>query len=850
MSIIRVPVLNIYLGTTACSVGEIVVRELNLSERLDDLDRARIAHMFIDTAPSVKGIAEARTGPVGERALVASADCFHIKTRPDTIRQAMRAAGDHAADMYVRGFTPATRDIGAGNIRNNGLAALCVDENADIPTRLGTYIQKVSAGQAPVAEGQPRERVRVHIVAYLGGGTGSGCLPAMILLAHEALAEAGVSGDVRLFCMVPEAIRQTRGELKSRANANALAGLVELVSIHMQDLLYKHNGPEDSRFSRWVGRRKATLSQERMASQIFLFAQTGAKDLEQIISLVAADILARTQDGYGVGKEEIDRGEDYHALAGGDDVGLPALFSTSCLVDLVFPAARLAAGFAARASHEILPFLTANRENAKERVKKDRLQGVLAGARGLNREGVDSSLYPADLASEVKTRLANAIRANPPRYESAIAEWWEWVAGACQTTGVTRIVEKTAAIRQQEQEMIESGLLSFVDYGLDVGPLAQALLFAESRLQAYQEAYRSTLSLLQELGSPKRDPRAERAIHIASGRPLNKTQQDLLINYLSQAVDQWLWYLLQPYRKELLEHDLLPLAERTYRALEGLFAGNLAGPPPTNLLELRGLLAGNNPHQRSALYLDTWTPAELKVWNPAAEAIYEELIGRLRGPEKRGVSPAALEEATRAIAGNSHLADLTTARLQQILETMLRTDWAQEMNRWTIVDVVNRFVEPYMSNALESHLTWAAQALRPLARFDYSVVGARADVQRDIRLYVGIDERSNSEKLRDMVAARIEGGDVLTFCSSPDLHRLTFMKSWHGISLSMVPDYYQDRPNSPLRTLMDKIEEWEAIQATIATGRDPGPYTVRPPFSCDAAAELSKQFGLPGKLRR
>ncbi|MBN1483887.1 MAG: hypothetical protein JXA37_04130 [Chloroflexia bacterium] len=847
MSAIRQPVLNIYLGTTACKVGEIVVQDLKYSGLLDSLDQSRVAHMFVDTATYVDGLAHL---VVAGESLIPAADCYHIRTRAATIRQAMKAAGEYKADMYVEGHIPSTDDTGAGNVRNNGLAALCVDHQANIPARMSDYIKRISTGQGTVIGGQAKNHVRVNIVAYLGGGTGSGCLPAVTLLAHEALTRTGTEGSIRLFCIIPESIREAGGQLQPRAASNALACLVELVSMHIKDHISKSQN-ETVRLSRRVGRQQAGLSQGRLSSQVFLYNRTGSRSLDQVTNLVATDLVLRIVDGHGVGEEEVNELTNLRSLDAGDDKDQPTMFSCSCPLQLVFPARALARGFAIKATQEMLPYLTASPDLAQERISMEARDGVLIGARAIASEGRSSSLYPGAWAADKKADISAAVHANPPSSDGDIADWWKWLLHTCETEGFAAISECKGEVLAGERKMMTSEQFGFLEYDLDVGPLAQARYFAEARLFHYRQALAKTVQLKRgDLIPPERDPRAERQLRPRRGS-MNQAQQDRFVSYLQQAMEEYLWYLIvNQVLQDLLEKDLIPMAETIFTALDqicrsGQDVESLSETP----CELQGGLAEENLNRRSVLYVEGWSPSTRHQWCPPAAAIYKELMRVYRSADGQGFSRPKIEEITRTMFSTE--LDQVAQVGYGLLQDYLYDKFLDEFDKWNVVQVLERFVEPILPNALETHLTWVAESIRQTTNFDYSVVASdHLEDDRDIRLFIGIEDGGHNDQILELINKRLQIGGVARVCSTPDKHRISFLASWHGISLSMIPDYYQDRPNSPLNALLERIEQWETVQKEIMAGTHAGFYAVRPPFSCDAAAELAAEYGLPDKLER
>src|SRR5205823_387864 len=94
---------------------------------------------------------------------------------------------------------------GAGGIRNNGHVAACFNYQS-IYNTLDAALARIT--RLGTKEGEVRVReVQANLVAFLGGGTGSGILTDVAVMIRELFASRQFKQRINLFCMLPEPIR-------------------------------------------------------------------------------------------------------------------------------------------------------------------------------------------------------------------------------------------------------------------------------------------------------------------------------------------------------------------------------------------------------------------------------------------------------------------------------------------------------------------------------------------------------------------------------------------------------------------------------------------------------------------
>src|SRR6266568_4860441 len=106
---------------------------------------------------------------------------------------------------FIGTKVPQYSSNGAGGIRNNGHVAACFGHHL-IYNNLDQALSRIE--RLGVEEGASRIReVQANIVAFLGGGTGSGILPDIAVMIRQLLANRQYKQRINLFCMLPEPIR-------------------------------------------------------------------------------------------------------------------------------------------------------------------------------------------------------------------------------------------------------------------------------------------------------------------------------------------------------------------------------------------------------------------------------------------------------------------------------------------------------------------------------------------------------------------------------------------------------------------------------------------------------------------
>ena len=336
------PVLNIFIGTSPTIVSRTVNRQL---ARLDASDRQRIATLMIDTM---------RIQRSADGASYVGSDILQIQTPRFEFSAAW--TDEQVRNLLVtadRGrfvHRPGIGSAGAGGIRNNAHVAMALSA-ANLRQRINQKLDMICAPSETRQDQQLSSTVRINIITFLGGGTGSGVMPALTLLTRYLTQQHNANRpQTAIYAVLPEQPLGLTEEMIRRQRSNTFATLIELIT-----LLHLTRGKRDQdSFIFPLGSLQLDVSQLQVVDVIYLYGQGRLTSHSEIYEHIAMDLLLRMQDGHGAGFERQRQLPDLSALNDTDSKGIPARFATSGAVEIVLPREELLAAFARRASREIL----------------------------------------------------------------------------------------------------------------------------------------------------------------------------------------------------------------------------------------------------------------------------------------------------------------------------------------------------------------------------------------------------------------------------------------------------------------------------------------------------------------
>ncbi|NTW01176.1 MAG: hypothetical protein HGA19_07660 [Oscillochloris sp.] len=329
------PVLNIYIGTSPSRlVAEHVNREMR---HLPETDRRRVASLLIDTMRL-----QVQTGHLY------GADVLQIQT-PRYERHAAWTPSQKR-NMYISNptseYKPGISIAGAGGIRNNGHVALC-SLSTSTEQRIKEKLNQITAPPPEVQHEQATNGLRINIITFLGGGTGSGILPALSVISRLVANMKVAQPHVAIYAVLPEQPRGLTEEMKRRQRSNAIASLMELTAV----LRLKDQQVTDTFV---LGPLELDVSSLHVVDVIYLYGHGLLTNHEDIYQLIAMDLCLRIQDGHGAGFERKRQLPDLSALKNTDDRKLPTCFATSGVAEVIFPRTELIAAWARAAARSLI----------------------------------------------------------------------------------------------------------------------------------------------------------------------------------------------------------------------------------------------------------------------------------------------------------------------------------------------------------------------------------------------------------------------------------------------------------------------------------------------------------------
>jgi hypothetical protein len=392
------PVLNIYLGTSPIEVGRYVSHELR---RLPETDQRKVASLYIDTMP----IQEERIN--GQR--MYGSDTMQIVIP----RYQGSGAWSHEQrhNLYVetngtvRQHKPGITAAGAGGVRNNGHVAFC-SWASSIQQSISDKLDLINAPPPVVQDERAAASLRVNIVAFLGGGTGSGVLPSLAVMTRYVLTRKNVVPQTAIYAVLPEQPRGATEDMRRRQRSNAYSTLLELTA-----LLRLRNQQAGARFH--FGALQLDVAALQLVDVIYLYGHGKLTDHSEIYEHIGMDLFTRMQDGHGAGHERMRQLPDLSGLQETDDRGLPAFIATSGVTEIIFPREELIGAWARHASRAVLATQTSElRAEDQSQVEK----------------------FSSDLAAEMLDRLQNELdaaqtRHAPEPFDAFIIDegegWWD-----------------------------------------------------------------------------------------------------------------------------------------------------------------------------------------------------------------------------------------------------------------------------------------------------------------------------------------------------------------------------------------------------------------------------------------
>ncbi|MBA3827019.1 MAG: hypothetical protein H0X24_24390, partial [Ktedonobacterales bacterium] len=337
------PVLNIYIGTKASYAGLWIAKyELPSMNRTD---QERVGSLYMDLEPLSEEIDRIHqetsdAAPMIKQTLRFPDLTQYVDGLPQEQKQWLQIS-----NPYGKRLAEYTR-MGAGGIRQNGHAAIAYNSSIieqHIEALLNNISAVDSAGHAP-----DTDLMTINIVCFLGGGTGSGSLPAVAALSRHVLRKLNRGGNIFIYAMLPVNVGNVAPERQILQKSNSLAALLELEALMLK------GDDKGQVFTMDLGNRQIRVP-GGLVDEVFLLDDTQLGDqIEQISQMIGMAIAMRMQNLTGIGKREQAVLPDLTALQEHDDGGLITDVGSICPLEVVFPAKDLAIGFARRRAEALL----------------------------------------------------------------------------------------------------------------------------------------------------------------------------------------------------------------------------------------------------------------------------------------------------------------------------------------------------------------------------------------------------------------------------------------------------------------------------------------------------------------
>lgn len=829
---IQTPAIVILLGSTSAIAALELMRNM-LTLRPEDRDR--VAFIYIDTDDWSSSLLEFRhqyNGLFHEFPLriAVPAGIEHI-TRVEQAVNSPNAAGGTPDERrkelhsFIERHTPQYFANGAGGIRNNGHIAACF-RHQDIYATLEQALSTVA--RLDERQGSRRvHEVQVNIVAFLGGGTGSGIMPDIAVMARDLLINRQLKQRINLFCMLPEPIRGVSVTDLSWRKSNATACLLEILAYSLAAR------PENSYvYEKRMRDKVYRLSRGAIANEIYLIGHAAMDDATNTARIVGLDLFQRITDASGVGFLEHSKWVDRRTLGETDDRGLPTMFGTSCPLEVRFPADETARAFAQISTAYLLPLLASYEPDTTNPSPSD--------VREWKRKWDDVARISFD-PSDPKAIRPNVLKleefegADQRRLDIA----WNKLERYERETE-RRIKEIVAQKKVEEFKNIQNSPAAAT-----LGESMSLINLRSTQLKRLQQEYSYALEQLTTRDRPA-----------IPGRPIDleanltspgnwwfrvRSMQRDFAYEVFETYNNHLQAHAESTRYRLVEELLRDLLEKTQETLDNVVSWFEATKidEHTERLEAtgkssmawRGYLDQPHPHQRHLFDLRTLRGSDGR--NIAVERLYVWMTGGDRSlnegsPIDYGVyvnrcvdfiahksnTPQDDEQETR-------IEDFSAGRLAERVVEYFHDYYMGLFRDMNLFEVLDKAAPPgpkgqprgrQQSSYLLEHLQHIRNLMSSLIAFE-AELWSKGTTTLDTSIYMGMHfrdgyQRGILDQSIDTLGPITSRGQGAIIEPSVDPHRLQAVYAQHAISLSTVRDFYL-KQNSAMEAYFDHQDKWD-----------------------------------------
>lgn len=778
------PVLNIFIGTKASYAGLWIAKyELPFLNRTD---QERVGSLYLDLEPLSDDIDRMHqetsdASPMIKQTLRFPDLSQYVEGLPPEQQTWLRISGPHGVRL------PEYTRMGAGGIRQNGHGAVAYNSSIieqHIEALLNNISAVDSAGRAPDAD-----LITINITCFLGGGTGSGSLPAIAALARHVLRKQNRSGNIFIYAMLPVNVGNVAPERQTLQRSNSLAALLELEALMLK-------GDDKSQaFIMDLGNRQIRIP-GGLIDEIFLLDDTQLGDqVDQIAQLIGMAIAMRMQNLTGIGKKEQAVRPDLTALQEHDDGGLITNVGSICPLEVIFPARDLAIGFARRRAEALLR--QAMNDTPLDYREQDLLRNQVSPARRVM-ELFHISDRERRAAPEPRRWGGSEIIQGIDRYATVVEQRFN--------------DQKDEAMKEQVAAL--DGVTHNPTWTSSLPRLKAVLqLFADEYKKVKELTFASSPSM-SRMGPDQLQALNERQRKAYYQQACSEELQRHRITATNAVADT----MIQELEKRIRMVDvMLASLGTTQRKWE---ADHSEAP------EMQGRLTQEHPYRHNV-----FDPSAI----PDPQAI-NQLDTAVSAAEADRVLKTAMEHMAAALTSDERSARDTANREANDMMTNMITAYHRALDDMRLLEVI-QLVYPSDRAAqdatLTNHMRWMATSARSTLAHDPSLWGDQAHRQLEVRAHIAIDyederERQIVERARQSVGGfggrgpgYVPPGEIV---QSNENARLQLLYSHHGISLSAVP-FLADAAGGCVKSLRDREKIWET-QGGI------------PVFTCDVLQDL------------
>lgn len=807
---ISVPSLNIFLGSTPGYAALEVMRRVVL---LPELDRRHVAfvHLDIDSPPAeVLAFRESHKGKLTESDLRISVAYGALYADP--------LPSDRVQHTYIPGKTPQSWDAGAGGIRNNGHVAACT-----FHTEIRQVIEEALASLKALPQDPgvaPIRDILINIVAFLGGGTGSGILPDITVMVREQVNKLNLPHRLNVFCLLPEQFGEATTNDVSWRKSNATATLLEMLALCLAkdglrnnsngawpgmnhgmnhgDRYAPHPGANSAGgpvYTKYMLNAPYTIEGTTIAHEIYLFGNTSVKNAVDAARIIGIDLYSRIANSSGVGYLERSKSVDRRTLDSGDQNKVPTMFGATCPLEVLFPGHATAHAFALITAAKVLPQLGGQLDPA-------------AATPGLSlSEQADVATWK-DALKTVQRRFedndfARAGRGRLDRYKGQLKKQIEDARADITSQAQTLEKQEQAKIRQTQLRQLSDRI---------------------AVLESLQRVYAEYLRVMNTAGrpAPASDGDIEDAVRKLSwALPVFSMQERAvaqLTNAFNRTQNRAIERIRWDKRKEILDH----LLAETREELERIRVAHreMVGDDIIRALREQGEASAawngrlDEPHVHSKHLFDLPRLRKLKP----VERLYEVMMRRVRldrqgdefmtwmrlrySDELDIVGVGAVDLRFRLVEYLRDAVFLPELRTMNLLD-LLQECCIETARRATTNDA--------LEDLLYEHLENMRKLARPLVTVE-TQLWADGQETTSTTVFLGMNYRDGAQRriincASDRLGQFDSQGPKPFLAVSADPHLMQLVYGRHAFSLGTVPDFYYES-NSSMDAFLQRQAAW------------------------------------------